>query len=151
MYEEEEIEPKFRKRPENPFRTPDRYFNTLEDRIMGSIKHAEKTKSNSSKVIHFLKPALGLVASFALVFLLVYYPINYFLPKSAVQTAQTVTNNSDIPEAYSLSFSLLDEGTLFNTISSPDTISASQLNPDDVLAYLSAGTNDLELYAEIQN
>jgi hypothetical protein len=151
MYEEEQIEPKFRKRPENPFRTPDRYFDSMEDRIMDGIKHSEKTKTKSSRLIHLMKPALSLVASFALVYLLVYYPINHFLPKNVVKTAQTETSNTDFPEAYSLSFASLDENSLFTTISSDDASSTSQINPDELLAYLSTGSNDIEIYSEIQN
>ena len=151
MYEEEQTEPKFSKKPGNPFRTPDQYFESLDERIMAGIKHAEKTQSKSGKLVHFLKPILGLVASFALVYMLVYYPINHLLPTSAVKTAQTDTSNSDFPEAYSLSFLSIDENTLFNTIAANDTTSSSQINPDDLLAYLSSGSNDLELYSEIQN
>lgn len=151
MYNEEQIEPKIPKKPENPFRTPDPYFDTLEDRIMSGIKHAEKTQSKQGKVVHLLKPILGLVASFALVCLLVYYPIRHFMPQRMVETVQADTSSSSIPEAYSLSFSSVDENTLFQMIISDDSNTDSQLNSDDVVAYLASGANDLDLYSEIQN
>lgn len=151
MYKEEQIEPKIPRKPENPFQTPDQYFESLEDRIMAGIKHAEKTQSKKSKVVHFLKPVLGLVASFALVYMLVYYPINHFLPQSMGKTDQADTSGSGIPEAYSLSFSSVDENTLFNLIISDDSNNDTQLNSDDVIGYLASGTNDLDLYSEIQN
>ncbi len=98
-----------------------------------------------------MKPVLSIAASLSLVYLLVYYPINHFRPQSSVQTAQTSTNSSDIPEAYSLSFLSVDENTLFNTITADNTSSSSKINPDDLVAYLSTGTNDVQLYSEIQN
>ena len=149
MYEEEQIEPNFRKRPENPFRIPERYFDTLEGRIMAGIEHSGKTKSKSAKLIRLMKPILSMAASLSLVYLLVYYPINHFRPQNTLQTAQTGTNSSDIPEAYSLSFLSVDENTLLNTITAGNT--SSSINPDDLVAYLSTGTNDVQLYSEIQN
>lgn len=151
MDTEEKIEHEFLKRPKNPFQTPEGYFDTLEDRIMLGIKLSEKPTPKSSRIIHFLKPALGLVASLSLVYLLVYYPGNHSLLKNGSKTVQTDTSNSDVPEAYSLSFLSLDENTLLNTITSDETNGSSQLSSDAVLAYLSTGTNDLELYSEIQN
>jgi len=50
MYEEENIEPEFMKRDKtNPFRTPDRYFDSLGDRIMGEIRHPAKSKTTSTQ------------------------------------------------------------------------------------------------------
>lgn len=151
MYKEKQIEPRIPGKPENPFRTPDQYFESLEDRIMAGIKHAEATQTKRNKVVHFLKPVLGLVASFALVYLLVSYPINHFLPQSLVKTKQADSSSTRIPEAYSLNFSSVDENTLFNMIISDDSNTDTRLNSDDVVAYLASGTNDLDLYSEIQN
>lgn len=150
MYKEEHIGPEIPRKPDNPFRTPERYFDTLEDRIMAGIKHAEKTQSKKSRIVQFMKPALGLVASFALVYLLVYYPINHFVPKGLVKAGQADTTATGIPEAYSLSILSVDENTLFNMIIS-DNSSDTSLNSDDVVTYLASGTNDVDLYSEIQN
>ncbi|MFY9153472.1 MAG: hypothetical protein WAO52_15755 [Prolixibacteraceae bacterium] len=153
MYEEEENNrPDFMKRKnDSPFRTPDHYFDSLEDRVMAGIRHKENTRTKTAKVISFLKPALGLVASFALVFLLVSYPIKHFLPKSMVEAKNTDTLNTDLLEVYSLSFSLIDENTIINTIISDESTTTPDINPDEMLAYLSSDCNDLDIYAEIQN
>ncbi len=152
MYEEENIESNFLKRKkDNPFRTPDHYFESMEDRVMAGIKHQEKTKSTTSKIIQFLKPALGLAASFTIVYLLVYYPINHFLPKSMVKNEISDTIVPNMTDAYSFSFALIDENTIINTIFSDDENNSNQLNDDDLLAYLSSGWNDLDIYSEIQN
>lgn len=98
-----------------------------------------------------MKPALGLVASFALVYFLVSFPINHFLPKSLVENEISDSLNSDFLDTYSLSFSLIDENTIVNTISTDEPLDSSPINPDEMLAYLSTGCNDLDIYAEIQN
>jgi len=151
MYEEENINPEFMKRGKtNPFRTPDRYFDTLEDRIMGEIKHSTKSKTTSAKVIRLLKPVLGLAASVTLVYILISNPINHLLLKG------TINSQAEVPTAVSsdydstLSLSSIDDNTIINAISSDETSSVSEINSDDMLAYLSSGMNEVEIYSEIQ-
>lgn len=154
MYEEENIEPEFMKRPKaNPFRTPDHYFDSIEDRVMGAIEHEAKNKttSKSGKIFQLLKPVLGLAASFAIVYLLAYYPIKYFSPNSLVKSEITDSSSFDTMDAYALNFSLFDENSLFNTILGDETSALSEIKPDEILAYLSTDMNDLEIYSEIQN
>ncbi len=154
MYEEENIEPEFLKRPKkNPFQTPDHYFDSIEDRVMGAIEHEAKNKttSKSDKIFQLLKPVLGLAASFALVYLLAYYPIKYFSPNSLVKSEITDSSSFDNMDAYALNFSLIDENSLFNTIFDNETNVLSEIKPDELLAYLSTDMNDLEIYSEIQN
>lgn len=152
MYEEENIEPEFLKRlKKNPFQTPDHYFDSIEDRVMGAIEHEAKKKANSFKVIQLLKPVLELAASIAIVYMLAYYPIKYFSPTSMVQSETTDTTSLYIMDAYSLNTSLIDDNSLANAIFGDDIVSLSEINPDEVLAYLSSDMNDLEIYTEIQN
>ena len=136
----------------NPFKTPDHYFESMEDRIIGGIRHAEKNKTKPAKMFQLLKPALGLVASFSLIYLLVYYPINTFLGKTNEKMAKTESSIMDSFGAYSLSFSLVDENSLVNTIFGDDQDNANEeINQDEVLAYLSSDMNEVEIYSAIQN
>ena len=152
MYEEEDIEPEILKRPKtNPFRTPDYYFETMEDRIMGNIEYQTKKQIPSSKVFQLLKPVLGLAASFALIYLLVYYPITTFVLKDTAKTEITDSVASDWLDEYSFSLVSIDENALVNVLFSDETTTIAQTNPDEVLAYLSSGMNDLAIYSEIQN
>lgn len=152
MHEEEYIEPDFLKRQKtNPFKTPDYYFESLEDRIMGNIEYQHKKKSSSFKIIQFMKPALGLAASFTLVYLLVYYPINTFLLKDNTKTAVSTTAPADLLNDYSINLTSIDENSLVDAIFSDETNNIAETNPDEFLAYLSSGLNDVEIYSEIQN
>lgn len=152
MYKEENMEPDFLKRPKsNPFRTPDYYFESLEDRVMGNIEYQKKKESSSTRIIRLLKPALGLAASFSLVYILVYYPINTFLLKDTAKTAVTDTTTTDWLNEYSINLTSVDENLIVNAIFSEDTTNLAETNPDELLAYLSTGLNDVEIYSEIQN
>lgn len=154
MYEEENKEPEFLKRTkQNPFRIPDHYFDSIEDRVMGSIEHEakKKTASGAGKIFQLLKPVLGLAASFALVFVLTYYPIKYFSQKSLVESQITDTTSRDTMDAYSIAISLADENTLVNAIFGDEAATTEGINSDEVLAYLSTEMTDLEIYNEIQN
>lgn len=154
MYEENDIEPEFMKRPKaNPFRTPDHYFDTIEDRIMGAIEHEAKKKTTSapSKIFQLLKPVLGLAASFAVIYLLAYYPIKYFSPQSIVKSETTNISSPEIMDAYSFNVSLIDENSLVSTIFNDETDTLSEIKSDELLAYLSTEMTDLEIYTEIQN
>jgi hypothetical protein len=151
MYEEENIEPEFMKRDKtNPFRTPDRYFDSLEDRIMGEIKPVIKTKTTSAKIIRLLKPVLGLAASITIAYLMLYSPINNFLQKDTIKSEVAESSSPSAVDDSTLNFSMIDENTLVNAIFSDETSRVSEINSDDMLAYLSSGMNEVEIYSEIQ-
>lgn len=154
MYEEENIEPDFLKRiKRNPFKVPENYFESVEDRIMNAVKLEGKRVpiSTSAKMFRLLKPVLGLAASLALVFILVYYPITYFSHKEIAQTVTTDTVSADTMDAYSITMSLVDENSLINTILNDEKAVMEEINPDEVLAYLSSDMSEIEIYSETQN
>jgi hypothetical protein len=151
MYEEDHIHPDFGKRPQNPFKTPDNYFVSLEDRIMRNINDQTKTKSSSAKIIRFLKPALGIAASLTLIFMLGYYSINTFLLKGTAKTELIDTTSNDPLNDYTISISSIDENALINAIFTDETNVFAETNPDEFLAYISTGLDEIEIYSEIQN
>ena len=151
MYDKEHTEQEFRKWDNsNPFKTPEGYFESFEDRLMGRIEYDVKPRSKSSKFIRMMKPVIGLAASFTLVYLLVYYPINHFLLKESATTETGCTFSADPIDAYSLSLSAVDETTLVNALFS-DENNGNKLDSDDMLAYLSSRLNEVEICSEFQN
>lgn len=149
MYNEEEnSKPEFLKRPgTNPFRTPEGYFDSIEDRIMKEIRLPEKKKTNSTKILRILKPVLGIAASLALVYLLANYPYT----KNTINSEMSSAVASSMIDDSTFNFALIDESTLVNAIFSDDNNTAADINPDEMLAYLSSGLNEIEIYSEIQN
>ncbi len=146
--EEGNIEHEFMKRPgTNPFRTPEGYFDSIEDRIMKEIQLPERKKSNSSKIFRILKPALGIAASLTLVYLLATHQFS----KNTINTEVSSSYASPIKADSSLNFLLIDESTLVNAIFSDEKSPVADINSDEMLAYLSSGLNEVEIYSEIQN
>jgi hypothetical protein len=137
---------------QNPFRTPEYYFETIEDKVMSRIASGNHKKSTRFKVIQFLKPALGLAASFTLVYFLVAYPIKHFLPKSMVKSESQKNITTDIMDAYSVTISEMNETSFVEAILNEEyNTNASQIDSEELLAYLSTEMNELELYNEFQN
>ena len=84
MDELKEIAPKLSKmKQESPFGVPDNYFDDFSARLQMKIE-TEKTilPNQQNRIIQFLKPAIGLAASFALIFMLVYWPLKSFTPET---------------------------------------------------------------------
>jgi hypothetical protein len=75
---------------EQPFNTPAGYFEMLEDQIMSKIEQPQLPAKRES-LLFYLKPVLGIAASFALVFLLVYYPMKAITSKNAQVVNETVS------------------------------------------------------------
>jgi len=154
MHEEDNIEPEFLKRPKkNPFRTPDNYFDSIEDRAMETIKQEAKNKtaSRSGKIFQLLKPVLAIAASIAFIYILTFYPTNYFSPKSIVTSEATDTTSPDMMDAYLLNLSLIDDNSLAEAIIDDEITTPAEINKDEVLAYLSTEMTDFEIYSEMQN
>lgn len=149
MYEEEKTERDFLKQPQNPFRTPEGYFDSIESRVMSQIESQAKKKGPAGKVVRILKPLLGLAASITIIYMLVSQPMqSFFLSKTANTNIADTT--SDWASNYSSSLSSIDENSLINTLFTDETTSLSGTNPDEFLAYLSTGLNEVEIYSEIQ-
>jgi hypothetical protein len=148
MYKEENKKPEFGKYHEtNPFRTPEGYFDSLEDRIMSRIVLSEKKKTTTSKIIRILKPVIGIAACLTVVYFFTHVPHIRNNSNSKLASTYTLTQEDDSI----LNFSLIDESTLVNAIFSDDETTVADINSDDMVAYLSSRLNDVEIYSEIQN
>lgn len=145
--QDKNIEPEFMKRPVvNPFRTPEDYFDSLEDRIMGKIQVVE-TPKKTNKIIRLLMPAIGIAASLLLAFFLINKPGTRISNVNDLLANQSSVFGND--SAYN--FSQIDESTVINAIFAEEQDSIEKINQDEMLAYLSTGLNEIEIYAEIQN
>lgn len=71
----------------NPFIVPEGYFDTFSERLMERIDHSEKPAISAprSTILRFIKPVLAMVASFTIIFLLIYTPMQILGPKSLSQ------------------------------------------------------------------
>ena len=131
----------------NPFGAPEGYFENLQDKIEARIEAENTVVPKKTQVLRMLRPALSLAASFALVFMLVYYPLNKFLPKY-LESKQVVENNEfDIEEEFFAVFS--NDNSLIEYLSQPEEEAVEP--SDEIYAYLSVQMTDAEFYNELTN
>ena len=134
---------------EYPFRTPDNYFDDFSARLQMKLE-AEKSARVPRKIkfMQVLKPALGLAASFALIFMLVYVPLKTFMPERATELAQ---NSED----YDADFGILnyiesiDESSFISLLNESEN--NDDFTDDELTLYVSANFSDYELYENLKN
>ena len=127
---------------ELPFKVPESYFDDFEARLNQRIQQQDQGLKGKAKIVQILKPILWLAASFLLVFLLVYYPMNKFLP-------EYLSKNNQAEEEYPISIESLDDDAFYDMIT--DDLHAEALETDDILDYLTTEISEYEIYTEMYN
>ena len=144
----------FNNKKEPPFRVPDNYFGDFSARLHSRLETETAVYPEKKKgVIRYLKPALGLAASFALIFVLVYWPLKSFLPEF-LAVNNTVVEQVDEMEMYMPSIEGIDEDSFFSMIVgtfSGTEQSEDDFNDEELLNYISANVSDYELYFHTVN
>ncbi|MDX8339146.1 hypothetical protein SLH46_08150 [Draconibacterium sp. IB214405] len=143
MEELKNIAPELSKlKKENAFGTPRGYFDDFPARMQMKLE-AEKNVADKQefKIINLLKPALGLAASFAIIFMLVYIPIKTFIPQE--QIIQTTVSN-DYNDQFHTILEELDENSFFSLLESNDT--EENFSDDDLVAYVSSNFSAYEIF-----
>jgi hypothetical protein len=151
MHEEEKILPEFLKRPEkNPFQTPEGYFDAIEDRIMGKIGPSIRKKTDTYRIVRFIKPVIGIAASLLLVYLLVKSPTNVDNIQHSTNAVTAESTSTDLLDFFPLNLGSIDDNILANAIFSDDSKTAV-IDSSEVFAYLSSNLNEVEIYSETHN
>jgi hypothetical protein len=119
-----------------PFHTPEGYFDRLPMAMMDRIETATPERKDSV-LIRYLKPALGLVAGFILIFGLVYVPMRILSPSG---TSHNQTALAD--DVYYLLYAMNDHH-IFEAIDT-DSPEASFDN-EQLENYLFDSVNEYEL------
>lgn len=150
MDELENISPELSKiKKETPFRVPDNYFNDFSARLQGKLEAEIITLPNhKNRFVRFVKPALGLAASFALIFMLVYWPLKTFVPE---QEANNDFNyESEITDREYISMvEGIDEYSFLALLEEP----ANPVNftDEEIVSYIQTNSSDYEIYTETHN
>jgi len=157
MDELKKIAPQLSKiKKEHPFGVPENYFDDFSARLHTRLEtEKQDLMPQRGRVIRLLKPAIGLAASFIVIFLLVYLPIRSFLPRYQAENNLPVMNGITEEEAQYITFmEKIDENAFFSLLEDSGTVSApteDDLNDEDLLNYLSANISDYEIYMENEN
>lgn len=148
MDEFKNIAPKLSKiKKENPFGTPEKYFDDFSARLQMKLETEKKVVPiQQNRIIRFLKPALGLAASFAIIFMLVNLPLKKFMSQKVasniVETELTETDYLSVVEG-------IDESSFFTMLDDPTN--GIEFSDEDLLSYASVNISEYELFSEIIN
>jgi hypothetical protein len=148
MNELEKNAPKLSKlKKETPFGTPDKYFDDFSARLHMRLEAEKKVIPNQQNpIIRFLKPALGLAASFALIFLLVYWPLKTFIPNQ-------IEDQANVPDINEMEYESLiegiDENSFYALLDEPS--GSDDFTDDDLISYLSTNISEYDIYYGTDN
>ena len=134
--------------PQNPFRTPEGYFDSLEERIMARVTEQKDEGKPSIKVVRILKPVLGLVASFAIAYLILYYPIHHFSSKNYMSEGMDIESAE---EEYITDYTSMDDNSIYLALTIDTDQDEATIYNDEFIGYLASELTDLDVYSEIQN
>lgn len=134
---------------EQPFSVPEHYFDDFYSRLHIKLEQEkeEVLPQKRTRIVRLLKPAIGLAASFLLVFLLVYWPIKSFLPQYLAGKNEAPKMEQTEEETYLAIIERMDENSFFTMIEEqPDE--EEPFNDTELMNYVSSNISDYELYLE---
>lgn len=148
MDELKNIAPELSKlKKENPFGTPRNYFDDFSARMHTKLE-AEKNPvlNKKPRIIQLLKPVFGLAASFALIMMLVYFPLKKFTASQSIEVAEA----SEYSDSDFLNIlEDLDESSFFALLEEAET--TDNFTNDELVSYVSANFTDYEIFEYTEN
>ena len=146
MDEIKKIAPNLSKiKKENPFKVPDNYFDDFSARLQ--IKLDAETGKRKNKIIQFIKPALGLAAGFALIFMLAYWPLTTFTKKQLAKNSSEEIETSEM--LYASMVEGIDENSFYALLDDPN--GTEQFNDEDLANFVNTYSSDYEIFSETNN
>ncbi len=134
---------------EHPFYVPENYFETFADRLKSRIEDEEK--SGRKKTLYFyLKPALSIAASIALIVLLINVPLTKFPPSNQGYLSQNQPSKDSVDSDGVIPVELITyftEGQFLSAVSEMNELDKRKLSPDSLGDYIAANYNDYEIIA----
>jgi hypothetical protein len=121
----------------NPFTVPEGYFDQFPDRLMSRIDQMESPHKKGTLWIRYLRPALGLAASFALVALMLYVPVKLIGPRIARQSEENRYN------PYEMEYALYNDLTFFDLVAGQSD--KEPMDDNTIETALLVSLNDYEL------
>lgn len=131
----------------NSFGTPKGYFDDFPARIHTKIEQEKQPETEKKpRIIQLLKPVLGLAASFALIFMLVYVPLKTFISKEITQVAETTEYiDNDFMDV----LENIDESSFIALLDEPET--TEDFTDEELVLYVSANFTDYEIFEYTEN
>jgi hypothetical protein len=133
---------------ENPFRVPDNYFEDFSARLQIKLdaENAENNKKEN-RIISLVKPALGLAAGFALIFMLAYWPMTTFTNKQLAKNQNSETETNEM--LYASMVEGIDLNSFYTLLDEPN--GAEQFDADDLADFVFTYSSEYEIFSETEN
>jgi hypothetical protein len=128
---------------ELPFRVPDHYFDDFQARLQVQLGREQAFAGNQrSLYVRYIKPALGLAAAFAAVFLLVFVPVRLVTRPEAL-----VQNNSSSEEVKIINLvEQVDDHTFFSLLE--DDTKDEIVEGQELEVFIASNYSDFDIYLE---
>ena len=146
MEDLEKIAPELSKiKKENPFRVPDNYFESFSTRLQTKLDaEMNAAPKKQTRIIQFLKPAIGLAAGFALIIMLAYWPLNNFTQNQQANNGNTDTDILDM--IYASLVEEIDENSFYALLDDPN--GTVHFSDDDLAHFVNTNSSEYEIYSE---
>jgi len=136
----------------HPFRVPDNYFEDFSSRLHTRLETEKQALPKpKSRIIRLLKPAIGLAASFLLVFLLVFWPLKSFLPNYIAKNNSAIETTITEEDTYLSILEKIDENSFFALLSETSDEEIDDFNDEELMSYVSSNFSEYEIYLETDN
>lgn len=126
---------------------PPHYFDDFPARLQYKLEQ-EFTAAPAEprgKIIRLLKPIMGLAASFLLIFMLVYWPLQILTPQKMASGSENAT---DLDDNLLHLLENVDEPTFYTLLENePEKVT---FNDEELISYLSTTQSEFEIYMQIK-
>ncbi|MCY1722809.1 hypothetical protein OU798_20850 [Prolixibacteraceae bacterium Z1-6] len=152
MDELKNIAPELSKlKKEVPFSTPKNYFDDFSARMQTRMQTEKQGEpEHKPKIIQLLKPFIGLAASFALIFLLVYVPLKTFIT-SEINEVTVNIDHSDTDSEFLNILEGIDESSFFALLDESESETTDDFTNEELMSYVSANFTDYEIFEFTKN
>ncbi|MDD4107962.1 MAG: hypothetical protein PHH93_04500 [Prolixibacteraceae bacterium] len=152
MNELEKIAPRLSKMKKDlPCKVPDNYFDDFSSRLQKKIEQENTTYSiHKSRIIKFIKPAIGIAASIAVAALIIYSTLKFLPPEN--QTNSIASNYIPLTEEDGIMelIEKIDETSFFSLLneSLPGEAAEEEIIEEEILSYICTNISEYEIFLD---
>mgnify|MGYP000044189379 CR=1 FL=1 len=149
MDELKNIAPELSKiKKETPFRPPKHYFDDFPAHMQMRLTDEQQKKPTKKRFIQIVKPVLGLVASFAIILLLVKIPMKIYDKKNTEQASLSTSEQGNT--TFTDLIKQIDELSFISALYD-DSETNNDFSEEELTLYVSTNFNNYEIYKNLDN